>query len=715
MFKFFFSLLLLTLSLFGADKVDIYASKMVSKGEMVEASDGVTVTYKSYIITADRLLYNRKSSELELFNNIRVSNGAKYKMLGKYAKLNIAKKEKFFKPFFMLDKKTNLWMSANDGKEKDTLLTIHSGTLSGCNPLSPKWKIEYSSLNYNSEDKWTNVYNARLYIGDIPIFYTPYFTYPTDTTRRTGLLIPSIGISSSEGVYYSQSLYIAEQNWWDMQITPQIRTTRGKGIYQTFRFVDSPVSSGVVTTGYFKENESYVKKNNLKNREHYGLNFKYTNSNFINSWFATHLRGQSAIYADISYMNDVDYINLASNDTENSTTATQILSRINLFYNQDNYYLGSYFKYYQNLTYTTQEQKKLLQKLPTLQYHKYLNTFLENHLLYNLDIQTTNNYRQIGKKVQQTDIDLPVTLQTTLADEYLNLSYTADIYMQHSKFSGSDNGADLNLKDGYYARNSHTVSLFTQLTKGYENGSHVISFGLTYKQPGQEKREGYYKNNQNCQISSDAPECEFYNISSMHKEAEFEFVQYVYDKSASQILYHRIAQSVSFDKNNHSYSELENELDYKVTTYLSIYNNMFYNYDENLLSKALNRIKLNAHGVSATLSHLYKDNFHRDVPKEERYSSYLTSTFGYVYNSHYSYNALYNYDIEKEELKSRGVGFLYKSRCLDFGIKYQENRRPITTNRGNSFINDKFIFFSILLKPIMHKSNNPLFAYKMSK
>lgn len=713
--------LLLSFALFGEDKIEIYASKMLSKAQTVEASGGVSVVYKNYLITADSSLYNRKSGELELFGHIHVNNGVKYKVLGKYARLNIAKKEKFFKPFYMTDKRTDLWMSAKDAETKDALFDIHSGTLSGCNPFHPKWKMEFSSLDYDSDAKWMNMYNTRLYLGDLPIFYTPYFGYSTDTTRATGLLMPALGISSSEGMYYAQPIYIAEQNWWDIELTPQLRTTRGKGVYQTFRFVDSAVSKGELTTGYFKEDKSYFKKYELKNQAHYGFNFKYDNSDFINSWFSTNFKGQSGLYADVSYMNDVDYINLSKNNVIDTTTATQVLSRINTFYNNENQYIGSYFKYYQNLTYTPQEQKQLLQKIPTLQYHYYLDTFLDNHLLYNMDVQTNNSARLDGKRAIQTDVTLPITLQTSFLDEYLNLSYTADFYFQHSSFSGSDKtvlpgestSTSLKLKDGYYARNTHSISLSTQLTKGYETVSHVISFGIKYKQPGEEIKNGYYKNNESCQLASNTAECEFYNISSVHKEAQLEFIQYIYGADSSQILYHRMSQSIAFGEINQSYSELENELNYKVTSYLNFYNNMFYNYHEKRLSKALNKMKINVDGASMSLSHLYQDNFQKSDTKEQRYVNYMTSNLSYVYNRHYSFNALYNYDIQKNILKSRGVGFLYKSKCLDLGVKYQENRRPVTINSGNSFINDRFVFLSIVLKPIMQKSGESLLTYKL--
>ena len=145
-------------------------------------------------------------------------------------------------------------------------------------------------------------------------------------------------------------------------------------------------------------------------------------------------------------MNDVDYINLATNDTTKNTTSSQVLSRINLFYNTDKNYLGGYFKYYKDLTKSTNENT--LQQLPTFQYHRYLDTFFDEHLLYNLDIQSNNIVREVNKKVLQTDFNIPVTLQTSLFDEYLNIGYIAYMYGQHSTFSGDENVSTGSYHDG---------------------------------------------------------------------------------------------------------------------------------------------------------------------------------------------------------------------------------------------------------------------------
>jgi len=700
------------------DKVEIYASSMETKGNIVKANNGVSVIYKDYFLTADRAIYDRKNGNLELFDNIRVNQNGNYKMLGKYAKLNIAKKEKFFKPFYMSEEKSKVWMSASNGEIKKTKIKITSGSLSGCNPVDPLWKMDFSSSDYSSKTKWMNIYNARLYIGDIPVLYIPYFGYSLNKNRRSGLLRPIFGFSSSEGLFFEQPIYIAEQNWWDLEIKPQLRTKRGQGVYQTFRFVDSKYSHGEFKTGYFKESESYFNSSNLKNTSHYGFNLKYDNNNLLKTWFGKDMAGQSGLYVDVNNMNDVDYINLSSNDALNNSTSTQILSRVNTFYNTSNDYIGLYFKYYQDLTLANND--RTLQKLPTIQYHHYLDAFFKDHLLYSLNVQSNNIQRNIDQKVIQTDVNLPVTLQTSLFDDYINVAYKANVYMQHSKFRGKEQTTNTgtNLKDAYYIRNFHTLSISSQLTKGYKNFSHVVDFGVSYNKTGTESRTGFYSKYETfCSnaINKYTPQCEFYNISNINNEVKLDFTQYIYDSLAKQILYHRMAQIISYSNDKNKFGELENELDYKVTSYLSFYNNMFYNYDKERFSKIFNKASFNKYGINLALSHLYKDTFVPNTTDNLRYTSYLTSSLSYTYNNHYSYSGTYNYDIKTNAIKSLDIGFMYKRRCWDFGIKYSENNRPILVagNNSSSSIYDRYIYLTIVLKPIMKANAASFLRYQL--
>ncbi|MFT7004287.1 MAG: LPS-assembly protein [Sulfurimonas sp.] len=706
--------LILTSFLFAVekeDKVEIYATTIESQNNIVTTSGEVTVVYKDYMLSAKKAIYDKNSGILELFDNIRAYQGKKYKLLGDYAKLNISKKERIFKPFFMLEKESNVWISADEGCALDKDFDIQSGVLSGCDPIDPLWQMNFSSSTYNSDDMWLNIYNARIFIYDIPVFYTPYFGFSLDTTRRTGLLTPAFGISSDEGFYYEQPIYVAEQNWWDLELKTQVRTSRGFGAYSIFRFVDSKVSSGEFTTGYFKEYDSYFESEDLEYNTHYGFNFNYENSDVIDQWFGTSLEGQSGLYMDLNNLNDVDYINLSSNNSSDNVTSSLVTSKINLFYNTEDNYFATYFKYYKDLTEDSNEET--LQNLPVFEYHRYLETFFGDHLLYNLDIQSDNTYRELGKHATQTDVTIPVTLQGNFFDEYLNLSYESNVYAQYSKFSGSEETSTGDYNNGYIARNYHTFSASTQLTRAFENVTHVLDLSTTYTIAGEESRTGYYKDYESyCSNSANADDdiCEFYEISTIDNEQQFNFTQYLYDSKGSQIFYHKLAQTVSYESSEDALGELENELDYKISNNISYYNDIFYDYYENKFSEINNKLTFTGGGLSLSLSHAYEDTFDDSLN-----TSYITSSASYTYDSHYSYIGSYNYDIENELINSTSIGFLYKKRCWDFGVKFVETNSPTLSTSGSTSSFDRYIYFTINLKPLISSNSDPLFEYKLEE
>lgn len=715
MFKLLLLLALLASVAFGNELVEMYATKVDVKDNLLVADGEVVIMHKEYFLTSKSAIYDKVTGELELFGNIRATQGADMKLLGDYAKMNVNAKERTFKPFYMLEEKSQVWFSGKESYAKENELEIKSGVVSGCNPHDPLWKIAFSSSDYDTESMWLNLYNARIYLYDFPVFYTPYFGYSLDTTRRTGLLPPMVGISSDEGFYYEQPFYIAEQNWWDLELRPQIRTSRGEGMYTTFRFVDSNTSKGSLTAGFFNEKAKYAEENNLANNKHYGFNFLYSNKNVLNDWLGTNLSGQSGLYADISNMNDVDYINLSSNNQIQTATAKQIISRVNLFYNTSNDYFGAYLKYYKDLSLESNEAT--IQTLPTIQYHHYIDTFLQNHFSYSFDIQSNNYERKVGKTAMVTDVNIPLTLQTSILDDYINLSYKMNLYAQHMNFGGKEETpTTTEYENGFFGRNYHTFSASSQTTKAYDSFTHTLDIGAQYVTTGASIENGYYNTQKDyCSDATHATEeiCQYYNITDVKENLQLFFSQYFYDQQGRQVIYHKLAQNFDYSSEGNSAGDLENELDWQIASGINYYNNSFYNYDQSAFSKNFNRVSFANSVFNVNFSHMYENKFIVTIPK----TNYFTSSIGYRYNEHYSYSARYDYDLELSIKKGAELGFLYQKRCWDFGIKYIENNRPILTSGGlTDSIYDKFIYFTIRLKPFMPSDGKGSgFVYKLPK
>lgn len=699
-----FTLFFFTLTLHAADQVEFYAKHLDQNGSTITADGDVLIIYQDVYLTADKATYDQNSSVLELSGHVVTLKGSEYELAGEHVKMNLKEKRREISPFFMLEKQTKLWLSAEKTSTCKSTYEIEGGLVSGCDPDNPMWEIYFSSSDYNAETKWLNLYNARFHIGGVPVFYLPYFGYSTDTTRRSGLLMPSVGLSGSEGVYYEQPLYIVVGDAVDIELKPQVRTSRGSGLYGTLRFVDSKDSKGSFTLGYFQEREKYFKENNLQNDRHYGFGFNYNNTRVLQNWLGLDLDGQSGLYIDAQWMNDVDYINLASSDNINNVTSNQVFSRANLFYNEDDNYYGAYMKYYLELDPKKQQERETtIQKLPTLQYHHYLDAFLDQHLFYALNMNANNFTRDLGKKGAEVQADLPLTLQTTLFDEYVNVAYKAKLHGRMIDFRGEANISNPGIyEQGFYGSVSHVFEAGSSVTKAYDQNAHTMAVAVSYTTFGTDEKTGYYDNvDAECSSgTSTSLDCEFYTLSKSEDNVKLDFTQYIMDNSGKEMLYHRFSQPivVGESREKNGLGDFENELRWSMTSWLSFYDNSFYDFKRNAWNKTLNTVRYNDNTFNVGFSYLYENKL---VDQNDTYTNYLNADVSYRYDTHYKYFAKYAFDVEHQVKKYAEVGFLYTKRCWDFGLRYVENNRPVLRQGGQTdSVYDKYVYFTIIMKPL---------------
>jgi LPS-assembly protein len=406
-------------------------------------------------------------------------------------------------------------------------------------------------------------------------------------------------------------------------------------------------------------------------------------------------------------MNDVDYLNLSSNDTISNVTSNQIYSRVNLFYNEESNYYGSYIKYYLDLDpQNTSKRRSTIQKLPILQYHHYLDAFLEQHLYYDLNMNATNYSRPEGKKGEEVDVSLPIALQTSLFGEYLNVAYKAKLQGRIIDFRGEPdvNVSESIYEQGYYGSVSHEFSAGSYVTKAYEEYSHSMGLSATYTKFGTDKKTGYYDTvENNCTAgTSTALECEFYTLNNVADNVDFQFTQYIMDSSGKEKLYHRLSQPLIVQSGvdiKTGLGDFENEFRWSITDRISFYDNSFYSFARSEWVKTLNTIRYTDPSFNVGLTYLYENNPNKSV--EQIYTNYLNADLSYRYDEHYKYFTKYALDVENNLKKYAEIGFLYSKRCWDFGLRYVENNRPVLTQGGETkSVYDKYVYFTINMKPL---------------
>src|ERR1035438_1550982 len=98
--------------------------------------------------------------------------------------------------------------------------------LSPCPEDKPGWKAKLSSLKVDL-DGFAKLWNPRVQVGTVPVFYLPYALYPAKAERTSGLISPELGMSSQFGATVGVSYYQVLGNSADVTFSPEYFGKKG--------------------------------------------------------------------------------------------------------------------------------------------------------------------------------------------------------------------------------------------------------------------------------------------------------------------------------------------------------------------------------------------------------------------------------------------------------------------------------------------------------
>jgi len=662
--------LLLLNMLYGqsAQEVELLANSVVKNGDLIKAQGDVLVYSERYVITADRGVYNQITGELKLFGNVSLLRGEYESIQSEEVHINLRTDEGEYLPFFYYDQRSDLWMQCDSAFSGPLYFMSKNSITSSCNVQDPDWKISFSEGRVNRETSFIHLYNTLFHVGDIPVFYLPYFAFSTDKTRRSGLLTPKVAISGNEGLFYEQPIYFAPQDNWDLELNPQIRTNRGYGLYSTLRFVDSPKSKGSIITGVFKEQSEYFRKENLKNDTHYGFELEYERLGLM-----SHLLNEKAedeLWLNINYLNDIDFINMKNQSSDKPDGL--VTSRINYYLAKDYDYLGFYSKYYIDTRKTS--NRETLQELPTLHYHRFSNHFFIPNLLYNLDAQFHNYTRQDGVSARQYELSLPITFYTSFWDDFLHVSVSENFYFTHVRYD--DRIGDLG--ETFYS-NFHKINLYTDLARAYPDFYHSMYVGFDYIVPSFDHGE----------ITED-----FIATKTENESINANLVQYFYDEFGKKRLRHSMSQPYNMERGAYKYGDFENTINYYMNESLILKNEFHYSHEFKRFSKLQSSVEWRDKDHTFSFAHTMLHE--RVEPK----SSHLVASFDTRLGKYYNLFARVNYNIEDYYTNMWELGVRVFKKCWDYSLVYKEVITPKLTSAGSDSVSQKGFFIMFNLYPI---------------
>jgi LPS-assembly protein len=137
----------------------------------------------------------------------------------------------------------------------------------------PLWQIRALSAVQDVEHKRIEYQDAVMEMYGIPVGYMPYFWHPDPSVKRaSGLLIPTIGVSSRLGGFFAQPYYWVIDDQSDATFTPMITSRAGPELEAEYRrrfnngfiradgavgYLDNSPQAAVTVKGQFSLNDTW--------------------------------------------------------------------------------------------------------------------------------------------------------------------------------------------------------------------------------------------------------------------------------------------------------------------------------------------------------------------------------------------------------------------------------------------------------------------------
>jgi len=239
----------------NAEEATIRAVEQEKDGPIYHLRGKAEIDYRTYILHGDRITYNSDTGDSELEGhvvldggpydehveashgtyNIRTQVGTFYDVIGTVG-LEMRKSRYVLatsNPFAFTGKIVE--------KQGPDRYLVRQGTVTTCELPHPKWLFGGKQIAVEV-DGTASIHNSDFRLMGIPVFYFPFVSFPVERQRKSGLLIPDFGNSSTKGLIAGDSIYWVFNRSMDALVGADYYSKRGWFERGEFRWRPSDTS-----------------------------------------------------------------------------------------------------------------------------------------------------------------------------------------------------------------------------------------------------------------------------------------------------------------------------------------------------------------------------------------------------------------------------------------------------------------------------------------
>ncbi len=133
---------------------------------------------------------------------------------------------------------------------------LKKATYTTCAPQDKSWQIEASEMTLDHANDTGVAKNALLRVAGMPLFYTPYLSFPTSNARKSGFLMPMYGYSNVGGFDLALPYYLNIAPNFDATLVPHEYSRRGTMMGGDMRFLTEH-SAGIVGGNFLPNDRAF--------------------------------------------------------------------------------------------------------------------------------------------------------------------------------------------------------------------------------------------------------------------------------------------------------------------------------------------------------------------------------------------------------------------------------------------------------------------------
>jgi LPS-assembly protein len=230
------------------------------------------------------------------------------------------------------------------------VIKIARGEFTTCEPTHRSWYFVASNIRLDHDKDRGEVRNATLYVADLPVMYLPYFNFPLDGARKTGMLAPRFGNTNDGGFDLSLPVYLNLAPNYDATLTPRLMTRRGTMAEGEFRYLLPWGGTGSIDAADLPNDKLFDQ------RDRKGLFWKHSGE------LSEHL----SVSTNINYVSDNAYFTDLGNDLTSANTTYEERTG-ELRYHTGRSSLLARVQTFQTIDPTLTDSQKPYSRLPELQ------------------------------------------------------------------------------------------------------------------------------------------------------------------------------------------------------------------------------------------------------------------------------------------------------------------------------------------------------------